>query len=116
MTDTGGQMPDMSELLAQAQQMAEQLTAQQSAAQDVEIEGQAGGGAVKIRMTGGGEFLSVRIPASAVDPDDVEMLEDLVLAALNDAVTNAGELVQGPDLGGLDLASMGLGGLLGGGD
>ena len=116
MTDTGGQMPDMSELLAQAQQMAEQLTAQQSAAQDVEIEGQAGGGAVKIRMTGGGEFLSVRIAASAVDPDDVEMLEDLVLAALNDAVTNAGELVQGPDLGGLDLGSMGLGGLLGGSD
>ena len=116
MTDTGGQMPDMSSLLAQAQQMAEQITAQQSAAQDVEVEGQAGGGAVKIRMTGGGKFLSVRIAPSAVDPDDVEMLEDLVLAALNDAVTNAGELVQGPDLGGLDLASMGLGGLLGGGD
>jgi DNA-binding YbaB/EbfC family protein len=116
MTDTGGQMPDMSALLAQAQQMAEQITAQQSAAQEVEVEGQAGGGAVKIRMTGGGEFLSVRIAPSAVDPDDVEMLEDLVLAALNDAVANAGELVQGPDLGGLDLGSMGLGGLLGGGD
>lgn len=116
MTDTGGQMPDMSALLAQAQQMAEQITAQQSAAQEVEVEGQAGGGAVKIRMTGGGEFLSVRIAASAVDPDDVEMLEDLVLAALNDAVAHAGELVQGPDLGGLDLGSMGLGGLLGGGD
>ena len=116
MTDTGGQMPDMSSLLAQAQQMAEQITAQQSAAQDVEVEGQAGGGAVKIRMTGGGEFLSVRIAPSAVDPDDVEMLEDLVLAALNDAVANVGELVQGPDLGGLDLGSMGFGGLLGGGD
>jgi len=116
MTDTGGQMPDMNTLLAQAQQMAEQLTAQQSAAQEVEVEGQAGGGAVKIRMTGGGEFLSVRIAPTAVDPDDVEMLEDLVLAALNDAVANAGELVQGPDLGDLDLGSLGLGGLLGGGD
>lgn len=116
MTDTGGQMPDMSSLLAQAQQMAEQLTAQQAAAQQVEVEGQAGGGAVKIRMTGGGEFLSVRIAPTAVDPDDVEMLEDLVLAALNDAVANAGELVQSPDLGGLDLGSMGLGGLLGGGE
>ena len=48
--------------------------------------------------------------------EDVEMLEDLVLAALNDAVLNAGQLVQGPDLGGLDLGSMGLGGLLGGSD
>lgn len=116
MTDTGGQMPDMSALLAQAQQMAEQLTAQQATAQETEVEGQAGGGAVKIRMTGGGEFLSVRIAPTAVDPDDVEMLEDLVLAALNDAVANAGQLMQGPDLGGLDLGSMGLGGLLGGSD
>jgi DNA-binding YbaB/EbfC family protein len=116
MSDTGGQMPDMSSLLAQAQQMAEQLTAQQEAAQETEVEGHAGGGAVKVRMTGGGEFLSVRIAPSAVDPEDVEMLEDLVLAALNDAVANAAGLMQGPDLGGLDLGSMGLGGLLGGGE
>ena len=109
-------MPDMSALLAQAQQMAEQLGAQQAAAQQAEVEGQAGGGTVAIRMTGGGEFLSVRIDPSVVDPDDIEMLEDLVLAALNDAVANAAGLVEGPDLGGLDLGSMGLGGLLGGGD
>ena len=116
MSDTGGQMPDMSSLLAQAQQMAEQLSAQQAAAAETEVEGQAGSGAVKIRMTGGGEFLSVRIAPSAVDPEDVEMLEDLVLAALNDAVANAGQLINGPDMGGLDLGSMGLGGLLGGGE
>jgi len=116
MSDSDGQMPDMSSLLAQAQQMAEQLSAQQAQAQDTEVEGQAGGGAVKIRMTGGGEFLSVRISPTAVDPEDVEMLEDLVLAALNDAVSNAGELVQGPDMGGLDLGSLGFGGLLGGGE
>ena len=116
MSDTGGQMPDMNSLLAQAQQMSEQLMAQQAAAQEVEVEGQSGGGAVKVRMTGGGEFVSVRIDQSAVDPDDIEMLEDLVLAALNDAVASAAELVEGPDLGGLDLGSLGLGGLLGGGD
>lgn len=116
MSDTDGQMPDMNSLLAQAQEMAAQLSAQQAAAQEAEVEGQAGGGAVKIRMTGGGEFLSVRIAPSAVDPEDVEMLEDLVLAALNDAVANAAGLMQSPDLGGLDLNSMGLGGLLGGGD
>ena len=89
MSDSEPQMPDMSALLAQAQQMSEQLMAQQSAAQATEIEGHAGGGAVVVRMTGGGEFLSVKIAPSAVDPDDVEMLEDLVLAALNDAVANA---------------------------
>ena len=114
MSDPSGQMPDMNALLAQAQEMAAQIGAQQAAAAETEVEGVAGGGAVKIRMTGGGQFLSVRIAPSAVDPEDVEMLEDLVLAALNDAVTNAGELVEGPDLGGLDLGSMGLGGLLGG--
>jgi len=116
MSDTEGQMPDMGALLAQAQQMAEQMQAQQAQAQETEVEGQAGNGAVKIRMTGGGEFLSVRIAPSAVDPEDVEMLEDLVLAALNDAVANAAGLMDGPDLGGIDLNSMGLGGLLGGGE
>jgi DNA-binding YbaB/EbfC family protein len=113
-------MPDMSALLAQAQQMSQQLMAQQAEAASAEVEGQAGGGAVKVTMTGGGEFVSVRIAPSAVDPDDVEMLEDLVLAALNDAVANAAELVQTPDLGGLmgglGLGDAGLGGLLGGSD
>lgn len=116
MSDTGGQMPDMNSLIAQAQQMSQQLMEQQAAAQEAEVEGQSGGGAVKVRMNGGGEFLSVRIAPTAVDPEDIEMLEDLILAALNDAVANAAELVQGPDLGGLDLGAMGLGGLLGSGD
>ncbi len=114
MSDTGGQMPDMNSLLEQAQKMSEQLMAQQEQAQAVEVEGNAGGGAVLIRMTGGGEFLSVRIAPSAVDPEDVEMLEDLILAALNDAVANAAAIAPTPDLGGMDLSSMGLGGLLGG--
>lgn len=117
MSDSDAQMPDMSALLAQAQQMGQQLMAQQAEAQQAEVEGQAGGGAVVVRMTGGGEFLSVKIAPSAVDPDDVEMLEDLVLAALNDATASAAELVSGPDLGGLgglDLGGLDLGGLLGG--
>lgn len=114
MSDPGAQMPDMSNLLAQAQKMSQELMAQQAEAADTEVEGSAGGGAVTVRMTGGGEFLSVKIAPTAVDPDDVEMLEDLILAALNDAVANAGELVQSPDLGGLDLGGLDLGGLLGG--
>ena len=105
--------PDMSALLEQAQAMGQQLMAQQAAAAQTEVEGVAGGGAVRIRMTGGGQFVSVRIEPSAVDPSDVEMLEELVLAALNDAVAEAAKIAS-PDLGGFDLGSLGLGGLLGG--
>ena len=67
-------------LLAQAQSMME---AQQAAAEQ-EIEGVAGGGAVRIRTTGTGQVLGVTIAPEAVDPDDIAMLEDLVLAALHD--------------------------------
>lgn len=102
---------DMNALLQQAQQMGEQLmAAQQEAASEV-YEGQAGGGAVKIEVTGAMEFRSVTIAPSAVDPSDVEMLQDLVLAALNDAVGQ----IQGGDTGGMDLGGLDLGGLLGGG-
>lgn len=104
---------DMSALLGQAQAMAEQLMAGQAEAEAQVVTGQAGGGAVQVEMTGGGEFTNVTINPSAVDPADVEMLEDLVLAALNDATAQAAELQPNADLGGLDLG--GLGGLLGGG-
>lgn len=102
---------DMNALLQQAQQMGEQLMeAQQEAASQV-YEGQAGGGAVKIRVSGALEFESVTIAKAAVDPDDVPMLEDLVLAALNDVASQIGA-----DQGdGMDLGSLDLGGLLGGG-
>lgn len=86
-------------LLEQAQQM---MAAQAQAAQQ-EVEGGAGGGAVRIRATGGGHILGVSIAPEAVDPDDVPMLEDLVLAALHDVEARLAELQQqalGP-LGGL---------------
>lgn len=102
---------DMNALFQQAQQMGEQLmAAQQEAAAEV-YEGQSGGGAVKIEVTGGMEFRSVKIAPSAVDRDDVEMLEDLVLAALHDAVGQ----IPSADAGGMDLGGLDLGGLLGGG-
>lgn len=107
----GGEGLDMNALLQQAQQMGEQLMAAQQEAESQLYEGQAGGGAVKIEVTGGFEFQSVSISPAAVDPNDVEMLQDLVLAALNDAVSQMGEQGQAADLGGLDI-----GGLLGGGD
>ncbi|MFL6265463.1 MAG: YbaB/EbfC family nucleoid-associated protein, partial [Actinomycetes bacterium] len=74
------------------------------------VEGQSGGGVVKVSVTGSGEFRSVKIDPKAVDPDDVEMLEDLVLAAIHDAMGQVSDLSQ-QAMGGLDLG--GLGGLLG---
>lgn len=97
--------PDFSALLAQAQQMQQQLMEAQREAEAQLVEGQAGGGVVKVRLTGGLEFREIEIDRSAVDPDDVEMLEDLVLAAVRDGVAKAKELSQS--------ALGGLGGLLG---
>jgi DNA-binding protein YbaB len=76
--------------------------------QSAVFEGQSGGGAVRIRATGSMEFQSVEIAADAVDPDDVEMLQDLVLAALHDlssTVVDAQRGALGP-LGGLDLGNL----------
>jgi len=102
--------PNMNDLLKQAQKMQEQLMEAQAAAAEQVIEGQAGGGVVKVTVTGGMEFQSVHIDPDAVDPEDVSMLEDLVLAAIHDAVAKVNELSQSA-MGGLDLG--GLGGLLG---
>jgi len=102
---------DMGALFEQAAKMQEQLLAAQQEAADTVVEGVAGGGVVKVSVTGAMEFRSVEIDPSAVDPDDVEMLQDLVLAALHDATAQVLQLQGGSvDLGGLDL-----GGLLGGG-
>ena len=103
----GGQ-PDMNALLKQAQKMQEQLLAARAEAETQEVEGQAGGGVVKVRVTGGMEFKSVSIDPSAVDPDDVTMLEDLILAAIRDAVTKAGQISE-QAMGGLDLGGLGSG-------
>ena len=102
--------PNMNDLLKQAQKMQEQLMEAQQAAADQVVEGHAGGGVVKVTVTGAMEFQSVTIDPAAVDPTDVAMLEDLVLAAIHDAVGKVNELSQ-QSMGGLDLG--GLGGLLG---
>ena len=99
---------DLGALLEQAQTMQQQLMYAQAAAAEQVVEGHAGGGVVKVTVTGGMEFTSVTIDPSAVDPDDVEMLEDLVLAAIHDAVHQV-QALQQQSLGGLGGA---LGGLL----
>jgi DNA-binding YbaB/EbfC family protein len=86
---------------------AQQMMAAQAAAAELEVEGVAGGGVVRIRATGAGQILGVVIAPEVVDPDDVPMLEDLVLAALHDVSARLGDLqreAMGP-----------LGDLLGGG-
>jgi nucleoid-associated protein EbfC len=104
----GGGQPNMNELLKQAQKMQEQLLAARAEAEEKEVEGQSGGGMVKVRVTGGMEFRGVTIDPAAVDPDDVSMLEDLVLAAIRDAVAKAGAVSE-QAMGGLDLGGLGSG-------
>ena len=99
---------DLGSLLDQAQRLQEQLISAQAAAADTVVEGRAGGGQVVVTMTGEGEPLSVRIAPAVIDPSDAEVLEDLVLAAMRDAVDQARQLSQE--------ALGGLGGLLGGSD
>lgn len=105
---------DLNALLGQAMEMQQQLAAAQAQTAAAEVTGRSGGGAVEITVTGGLDFRRVTIRPDAVDPDDVGMLEDLVLAALNDAMDQLGQ-VQQASVGGLDLGSMpGLGDLAGG--
>ena len=103
-------MPDLADLLGQAMQMQEQMLAAQTAAHQQTVTGVAGGGVVRIEATGAGEFRAVHIAAVAVDPNDVAMLEDLVLAALHDVSAAISELSK-QAISGLDLGA--LGGLLG---
>ena len=104
---TGGL--DLGGLLEQAQTMMSQA----QAANDTILEGSAGGGAVRITVTGMGRFDAVAIDRAAVDPDDVETLEDLVLAALHDCNQKIAALQAG-GTGALDLDSIGdlLGGVI----
>ncbi len=109
---------DINALLNQAMEMQQQLLEAQSEAAEAEITGRAGGGAVTVTVTGSMQFLDVSIDPGAVDPDEVDMLEDLVLAALHDAVAQI-DAMQQSTLGGVDLGALGgmagLGGAVGAG-
>ena len=99
----GGQ-PDMQQLMKQAQKMQAQLMQAQEELAKTEVQGTAGGGLVTATVTGSGEVLSIKIDPKAVDADDVESLEDLVVAAIRDAARAAQELASqtmGPLAGGL---------------
>lgn len=94
---------NMQQLMRQAQQMQKKMQEAQEKIAETEVTGVAGGGMVEVTMTADKTPVSVTIKPEAVDPDDVEMLEDLVLAALNDVVKQADEVAKdlmGP-LGGM---------------
>ncbi len=107
-----GPPPNMQQLMKQAQKMQQQVMEAQAKLAETEVSGSAGGGLVQATVTGSGDVLSVKIDPRAVDPDDVESLEDLVVAAIRDASGNAQQLQQttmGPltsGLGGLGLPGM----------
>ena len=107
----------INQMMKQVQKMQADMAAAQDALAAATVEGSAGGGVVKVVVTGSGEVQSVHIAPEVVDPDDVEMLEDLVLAAVGDGLRRAQEMQSeslGGVTGGLDLGSLGdLGGLLG---
>ncbi len=105
----GGQ-PNLNQLMKQAQKMQQDLATAQAELAEAEVTGTAGGGLVTVVVSGGGDVKSIKIDPKAVDPEDVETLEDLVLAALHTAAESARKLTEekmGPVAGGLG----GLGGL-----
>ncbi|MFN8049997.1 MAG: YbaB/EbfC family nucleoid-associated protein [Acidimicrobiales bacterium] len=106
---------DLGALLGAAQNMQSQMMASQERIAATVVEGQAGGGAVTVAVTGAFEFQRVTIGPDAVDPDDHSMLEDLILAALRDAAAKvAGLQAEANPLAGLGDGLGGLGGLFGG--
>jgi len=106
------QPPNMNQMLKQVQQMQAEMAKAQEELKNEIVEATAGGGTVTVKMTGELNVTEVRIDPDAVDPDDVELLQDLVLAAFNEAVRSAQELQQrklGAATGGLGDLGGGLG-------
>jgi nucleoid-associated protein EbfC len=84
----------MADLQRMAQQMQQNMARVQSELEAAKVDGSAGGGVVSATVTGKGELVSITIDPSAVDPADVEMLQDLVVAAVNDALRASRELAE----------------------
>jgi hypothetical protein len=85
---------DMNKLMKQAQEMQSQMAQMQEEAANEIVEASAGGGMVTVKATGGGEIVSIEIDPKAIDPDDPEMLADLVLAAVNEALRSGRALME----------------------
>ena len=112
--------PNINKMLEQAQKLQEEMAAAQEKLKEEKVDASAGGGMVKVVATGEGRLESIAIDPDAVDPEDVELLQDMVLAAVNEALRQADDLREKAmgDTAGFDpmeaLGSLGLGGGLGG--
>jgi DNA-binding YbaB/EbfC family protein len=105
---------DMNQLFQQVGQMQEQMQKAQAELANETVEATAGGGMVTVVANGAGEIRQIKIDAKAVDPNDPEMLEDMILAAVNEAIRAAQNLMEsklgglaGGALGGLGLPGLG---------
>ncbi len=99
---------DMNKMLREAQRMQEELAKAQEEAKNEVVEATAGGGMITVKANGAGEIVGITIDPRAIDPDDPELLADMVLAAVNEALRSAQGLMQSKmsglipgDLGGL---------------
>lgn len=102
-------MKNMGNMMKQVQKMQKQMEKKQEELKDVTIKGTAGGGMVTITANGHKEIIDIEIKPEAVDPDDVEMLQDLVLAAMNDVLKQVDELVakeMGQFTGGMNMPGL----------
>jgi nucleoid-associated protein EbfC len=112
--------PNINKMLEQAQKLQEEMAAAQEKLKEEKVDASAGGGMVKVVATGEGRLESIAIDPDAVDPEDVELLQDMVLAAVNEALRQADDLREKAmgDTAGFDpmeaLGSLGLGGGMGG--
>jgi len=86
-------MKGMGNMMKQAQQLQSKMMKLQEELADKTVESSSGGGMVKVTANGRQQILSIQVEKEVVDPDDVEMLQDLVLAAVNDALAKAQEMV-----------------------
>jgi DNA-binding YbaB/EbfC family protein len=103
---------DMNKMLEQVQQMQAQMQKAQEELKNETVQATAGGGMVTVTATGDGEISEIKIDPKAIDPEDPEMLEDMVVAAVNEALRSAHGLLEaklGPALGGMQ--GLGLPGL-----
>ena len=101
---------DMNKMLREAQRMQDELAKAQEDAKKEIVEATAGGGMVTVKANGAGELVDITIDPRAIDPDDPELLADMVLAAVNEGLRAAQELANeklGATTGGLDLGALG---------
>jgi DNA-binding YbaB/EbfC family protein len=109
--------PNMQKMLRQMQKMQQDMQQVQESLKHEEVEASAGGGIVNVKVSGEGQLRAITIDPQALDPEDVELLCDAVLAAVNEGLRKAQELASqrmGSVTGGLDLGALGgLGGLPG---